>query len=236
MHVLHGDAKFPGKIRNRQILAAKHPLDNQAVNVNRCFFAEKFSGFFTHGMNNMRTSTHCQVGISVFVTHMEKNQDMLRQKARKADALRRRMKERGIKDQDIVRFCRLTSRDAVTKWKSTKYLSWPRPLTERALEEGLSVPLGFFRKVADGISYEQALTVAPIQEADGDADSKGQPQTSIQRLGTTRIMRRVKELMGELQNMMDSSESGSREDAHLDEKLKEKNGEASLTPERRRTR
>jgi transcriptional regulator with XRE-family HTH domain len=77
------------------------------------------------------------------------------QRARKAEALRRRMSEMAVTEEKVAELCGLKSRDAVTKWRAGKY--WPYLAGEHALEDVLTVPRGFFVRIGDGMEYEEAL-------------------------------------------------------------------------------
>lgn len=76
-------------------------------------------------------------------------------KTLKAVALRRRMAEKKLTEGKTASACGLTTRDAVTQWKSGK--SWPYPAGEKILEQALDVPQGFFAKIAAGMPYEEAI-------------------------------------------------------------------------------
>jgi transcriptional regulator with XRE-family HTH domain len=76
-------------------------------------------------------------------------------RARKAEALRRRMSALAVTEEKVAELCGLKSRDAVTKWRAGKY--WPYQAGEHVLEDVLRLPRGFFFRIGDGMEYEAAL-------------------------------------------------------------------------------
>lgn len=73
---------------------------------------------------------------------------------RKGAALRKKMREEDIRQEDFAEKIDYKSRQQVSHWWKGEY--WPTDL-EGKMEETLGLPPGFFARVGEGVDYKEAL-------------------------------------------------------------------------------